>query len=175
MPESCGTSGGVEITDAVIERLAHEAERGFDHARLRPRGRPPIGAAAAKVTQVRLPPDLAEALARRALRDHSHKSEVIRRALKAYLQGRRRASARDVYGASRDVIGPKPRRHAEDRESGVKRTAVNVRRKMRLEPSRSIDPGGRPPGTRAQPNQTKPYSRVAHPQAQLRRAKRRRR
>lgn len=86
MPESYGTSGGVEITDAVIERLADEAERGFDHAKLRPRGRPPLGAAAAKVTQVWLPPDLAEALAQRAARDHIGPSELIRKALGEYLK-----------------------------------------------------------------------------------------
>jgi Ribbon-helix-helix protein, copG family len=86
MPESYGTSGGVEITDAVVERLADAAERGLDHARLRRRGRPPIGAAAAKVTQVRLPPDLSEALARRAARDRTAPSEVIREALRRYLE-----------------------------------------------------------------------------------------
>jgi hypothetical protein len=87
MPERYGTSGGVEITDALIERLADRAERGFDHARLRPRGRPPLGDAPAKVTQVRLPPDLAAALAKRAARDQTVPSEVIRRALRAYLSG----------------------------------------------------------------------------------------
>ena len=46
MAKSYGTSGGVEITDAVIERLADPAERGLDHAKLRPRGRPPMGAGA---------------------------------------------------------------------------------------------------------------------------------
>ncbi len=86
MPESYGTSGGVEVTDALIERLADEAELGFDHAKLHPRGRPPIGAAAAKVTQVRLPPDLSAALAQRAARDHTGLSEVIRKALRAYLK-----------------------------------------------------------------------------------------
>ncbi|MGH2364680.1 MAG: CopG family transcriptional regulator [Chloroflexota bacterium] len=86
MPKSYGTSGGVEITDALIERLADEAERGFDPAKLHPRGRPPIGAAAAKVTQVRLPPDLSQALAERAAHDHIVPSEVIRNALREYLK-----------------------------------------------------------------------------------------
>jgi hypothetical protein len=86
MAESHGTSGGVEITDAVVERLADAAERGFDHARLHPRGRPPMGAAAARVAQVRLPPDLSEALAERAAHDQTLPSEVIRRALREYLK-----------------------------------------------------------------------------------------
>jgi hypothetical protein len=86
MAKSYGTSGGVEITDAVIERIADRTERGLDHAKLRPRGRPPIGASAAKVAQVRLPPDLSEALTRRAERDGAAPSEVIRRALRQYLE-----------------------------------------------------------------------------------------
>lgn len=86
MAENYGTSGGVEVTDALIERLADRAEQGLDQSRLRPRGRPPIGSAAARVAQVRLPPDLAEALAERAAADHAVPSEVIRRALRAYLQ-----------------------------------------------------------------------------------------
>lgn len=86
MPESYGLSGGIEITDVVIERLADEAERGYGPAKLRPRGRPPLGAGAAKVTQVRLPPDLAAAVDRQALRDQIRPSEVIRQALRAYLK-----------------------------------------------------------------------------------------
>lgn len=86
MAKSYGTSGGVEITDTVIERLADEAERGYEPAKLRPRGRPPLGASAARVAQVRLPPDLAAALDRRASRNHERPSEVIRQALRAYLK-----------------------------------------------------------------------------------------
>jgi CRISPR-associated endonuclease/helicase Cas3 len=89
MPDSLhtyGTSGGVPITDDVIERLAGEAERGFDHRKLRPRGRPPLGARAAKVAQVRLPPDLSQALEQRAARDKTGTSDVIREALRAYLK-----------------------------------------------------------------------------------------
>ena len=80
-----GTSGGVEVTDEVIDRLAGRAERGFEHARLRRRGRPPLGEAAAKVAQVRLPPEMAEALAKRAKRDRTAPSAVIREALREYL------------------------------------------------------------------------------------------
>ncbi|HEY8691527.1 MAG TPA: CopG family transcriptional regulator [Chloroflexota bacterium] len=86
MHKSYGTSGGVEITDKVIERLADEAERGYDPARLRPRGRPTLGASAAKVAQVRLPPDLSAALDQRATRDHTKPSEIIRQALREYLK-----------------------------------------------------------------------------------------
>ena len=85
MYRSYGTSGGVEITDAVVVRLAEEAERGYDPRKLHPRGRPPLGAAAAKVAQVRLPPELSAALDKRAARDHVRPSEVIRKALREYL------------------------------------------------------------------------------------------
>jgi len=37
MPESYGRSGGVELTDEVIERLAREAEAGYDVSQLRRR------------------------------------------------------------------------------------------------------------------------------------------
>ena len=86
MAKTYGTSGGVPITDEVIERLASEAERGIDHRKLRPRGRPPMGASAARVAQVRLPPDLSKALERRAARDQTGTSDVIREALRAYLK-----------------------------------------------------------------------------------------
>ncbi len=81
-----GTSGGVEITDGVIERLAAAAEQGLDHRRLRPRGRPALGTGAARVAQVRLPPELSEALADRAARDGTRSSDVIRAALREYLK-----------------------------------------------------------------------------------------
>jgi predicted transcriptional regulator len=80
-----GRSGGIEITDEVIERLAQRAEQGLDPARLRPRGRPPIGSTAARVAQVRLPPALSAALDARAAREGTHRSEIIRRALGEYL------------------------------------------------------------------------------------------
>ncbi len=85
MAKRYGTSGGVELTDAVIERLADRAERGYERGRLRRRGRPPLGEMAAKVTQVRLPPDLSVALAERAAREGTAPSAIIREALREYL------------------------------------------------------------------------------------------
>lgn len=84
-PKRHGTSGGVEITDEVVERLAARAERGLDPTRLRRRGRPPLGASAARVAQVRLPPDLSDALARRAASEGTAPSTIIREALRHYL------------------------------------------------------------------------------------------
>lgn len=45
--EAYGTSGGVALTDGLVERLADEAEAGYDVEQLRPRSRrdrPPAGA-----------------------------------------------------------------------------------------------------------------------------------
>lgn len=81
------TSGGVPLGDDDIQRLADEAEAGYDAAALRRRGgRRPIGSAAARVVPVRLDPELEEALRARAEADHSNASEVIRDALRAWLR-----------------------------------------------------------------------------------------
>jgi hypothetical protein len=62
------------------------AEAGTTRLDAAPRGgRPPIGSAAATVESVRLDPDLREALAQRAARDHETTSSVIRKALRRYL------------------------------------------------------------------------------------------
>ena len=69
-------------------KLAEKAEAGYDvEETLRRRGgRPPIGSAAASVESVRLDPELREALAERAERDHETTSSVIRKALRKYLK-----------------------------------------------------------------------------------------
>ena len=42
------TKSGIEITDELIEQYVAEAEEGLDLSKLRPRGRPRMGTAAAK-------------------------------------------------------------------------------------------------------------------------------
>lgn len=81
------TASGVPITDELVAELAEKAESGYDVDEILRRrgGRPPIGSAAATVESVRLDPDLREALARRAERDHETTSSVIRKALREYL------------------------------------------------------------------------------------------
>jgi predicted transcriptional regulator len=81
------TASGIPITDELVDKLAEHAEAGFDvdatlHKR---RGRPPLGSAAATVESVRLDPELRDALAERAQRDHASTSAVIRDALRKYL------------------------------------------------------------------------------------------
>jgi Ribbon-helix-helix protein, copG family len=81
------TASGVPITDDLVAELSKKAEAGYDvDETLRRRGgRPPIGSAAASVESVRLEPELQEALAERAKRDHETTSSVIRKALRTYL------------------------------------------------------------------------------------------
>jgi predicted DNA-binding protein len=79
------TKSGVEITDELIEQYVAEAEEGLDLDKLRPRGRPRMGAAPAKSFPVRLDPDLRAALDERAEHDGRPASEVIREALRQYL------------------------------------------------------------------------------------------
>ena len=89
-----GTSGGIELTDELIEKLAKEAEEGIDLSRLRPRrGRPPMGAGAAYVFQVRLEPELREALLKRAELEGTTPSDVAREILRAELTIRPKASS----------------------------------------------------------------------------------
>lgn len=82
------TASGKPITDDLIDKLAANAEAGYDVEeilRRRP-GRPTIGSAPAQVESVRLDPELREALDQRAKRDHEATSSVIRKALRQYLQ-----------------------------------------------------------------------------------------
>jgi uncharacterized protein (DUF4415 family) len=77
------------IADAEVQRLADEAERGYDVdalvARRGKRGRPALGSAPASVESVRLDPELRDQLTQRAEADGTTPSEVIRQALRDYL------------------------------------------------------------------------------------------
>ena len=80
------TYRGRPISDEEIQRLADEAEAGYDPARLRRvPGRPAMGSAAARVVPVRLDPELDDALRRRAEADHTTASDVVRTALRSWL------------------------------------------------------------------------------------------
>ena len=83
------TASGIPIDDAMVERLANEAEVGFNvqhlverHGR---RGRPALGDGPSTVESVRLDPGLKRQLAARARRDNVSVSDVIREALRHHL------------------------------------------------------------------------------------------
>jgi hypothetical protein len=86
-PRVVGTSRGAPITDDDIQRLADEAEAGYDPAQLRPRGgRPRMGSAPAEVVPVRLDPELRTAVEARATADQTTTSDIIREALRRFLE-----------------------------------------------------------------------------------------
>ncbi len=86
VPIEGATVGGVPVTDAMVQEWADEAERGYDISRLKPRGRPRMGNEPAKVTTLRLEPSLDAALNERVAKEGSSRSEVIRAALRAWLE-----------------------------------------------------------------------------------------
>lgn len=88
MTEELRTAGGDLLTDEIIEALAEEAERGYDldKATKVTVGRPSLGAKGVSPrVQVRVDPDLAEALRARARREHRSVSEIARTALREYV------------------------------------------------------------------------------------------
>jgi len=82
------TTSGRVLTDADIDAIATEVEHGvFDVEELksRRRGRPMMGTAPAEVVPVRIDPALKAAIVARATADATTTSEVIREALRRYL------------------------------------------------------------------------------------------
>lgn len=84
------TKSGTPVTDDLVERLADEAERGYDVddliARRGTRGRPRLGTGPSTVESVRLDPEMKELLVRRAEHEGVPVSEVIREALRHHLK-----------------------------------------------------------------------------------------
>jgi CRISPR-associated endonuclease/helicase Cas3 len=110
MSRTMAKSGGVELTDDVIERLAAEADSGYCLTRLRPRKcRPSMGLIPAAVFQVRLEPELRAALDRAAVRKRTSPGELARRALRAYLKDATRRKNSSA-GRSRGTSSASPRR-----------------------------------------------------------------
>ncbi|MBV8196356.1 MAG: ribbon-helix-helix protein, CopG family [Candidatus Dormibacteraeota bacterium] len=77
----------MELTPAVLDRMAEEAESGLDITKLRRRpGRPSMGSGPADALPVRLDPELRQAVDDRAAAEHTTASEVVRAALRRYLK-----------------------------------------------------------------------------------------
>jgi hypothetical protein len=78
------TKTGRVLTDAEIEALADDAERGYDVDRLitRRRGRPMLGRGPSEIVPVRLDPEMKRAVEARAEAEHQSTSEIIREAMR---------------------------------------------------------------------------------------------
>lgn len=82
------TRSGTKLTKEVVDALADEAERGYDLSKAKRvrMGRPALGdSGVSPRVQVRVDPDLAEALQDCARKEHRSVSEIARTALREYL------------------------------------------------------------------------------------------
>lgn len=83
------TRTGKQLSDEDLDALAEEVEAtDYDVAALkrRRRGRPPMGSGPAEVVPVRLDPELRRAIESRADAGGTTTSEIIRRALRRFLE-----------------------------------------------------------------------------------------
>ena len=87
-PRTHRTKSGRILTDEEIEALSTEVEEtDYDVETLKTqrRGRPPIGSGPADVVPVRIDPELKAAIEARAEADQTTTSEIIREALRRFL------------------------------------------------------------------------------------------
>lgn len=83
------TKSGRILTDAEIDALADEVETtdyDIDVLKTRRRGRPSMGSGPAEVVPVRIDPELKAAVEARAEADATTTSEVIREAIRRFLE-----------------------------------------------------------------------------------------
>lgn len=83
------TPSGRELTDEDLDDLAKEAEESdydVEALKMRRRGRPPMGSGPAEVVPVRIDPELRAAIEARAEAEKTTTSEIIREALRRYLE-----------------------------------------------------------------------------------------
>ena len=78
---------GVVVTDLDIQRMAEDvATRDFDLSKFtRLPGRPLMGKAVAEVVPVRIEPSIVKSIDRRARKEGTTRSDIIRQAIKSYL------------------------------------------------------------------------------------------
>ncbi|MDH4118651.1 MAG: ribbon-helix-helix protein, CopG family [Acidimicrobiia bacterium] len=82
------TKTGRTLTDADLDTLADEVETAdydVDVLKARRRGRPTMGSGPAEVVPVRIDPELKAAIEARAAADETTTSEVIRAAIRRFL------------------------------------------------------------------------------------------
>lgn len=80
---------GIIVNDSDIERMADDvATRDFDLSKLtRLPGRPLMGKAIAEVVPVRIEPAIVKSIDRRAKKEGTTRSDIIRQAINSYLAG----------------------------------------------------------------------------------------
>lgn len=88
MTKKVETINGSPVTEDMIQAWADEAEAGYTPEQLHPprRGRPTMGAAPAAQLSVRLEKDLMDLVSQSAAERHVSKSDVVREAVRQYLQ-----------------------------------------------------------------------------------------
>ena len=87
-PKQYPTRSGRTLTNEDIDAIAREVEEtdyDVEAIKTRRRGRPPMGSGPADVVPVRIDPELREAIEARAEADHTTTSEIIREALRRFL------------------------------------------------------------------------------------------
>jgi predicted DNA-binding protein len=87
-PKQHRTRSGRTLIDEDIDAMAREVEEteyDVEALKTRRRGRPPMGSGPADVVPVRIDPELREAIEARAEADHTTTSEIIREALRRFL------------------------------------------------------------------------------------------
>ena len=87
-PKTYTTASGHQLTDADVDAIAADvASKDYDveAVKARRRGRPTMGTGPAEVVPVRIDPELRSAMEERAKADNTTTSDVIREALRRYL------------------------------------------------------------------------------------------
>jgi uncharacterized protein (DUF4415 family) len=87
-PKTYRTRSGRTLTNEEIEAIAIEIEEtdyDVEVLKRRRRGRPPMGSGPAEVVPVRIDPDLKAAIEARAEAEHTTTSEIIRQAIRRFL------------------------------------------------------------------------------------------
>ena len=87
-PEVRRTRTGRVLSDDALDAIAAEAKRAdydVEALKARRRGRPPMGSGPADVVPVRLAPEMRSAIEARAAAEDTTTSEIIREALRRFL------------------------------------------------------------------------------------------
>jgi hypothetical protein len=88
-PKTHRTRSGRVLTDEDLDAIATEVEEtdyDVEALKTRRRGRPTMGSGPADVVPVRIDPELRAAIEARAAADHTTTSEVIREAIRRFLE-----------------------------------------------------------------------------------------